>query len=163
MKRRPNCECKICGTQIYRRPVHIAAGSVYCSLRCCGISQQIPRVCPVCTTSYVGLKRTCSRKCANQSRAGISYTGANAKNKAYQGILLKQKLAHARNGICEACGEPNYAILQVHHIKERHRGGTNAMSNLRLLCPNCHATHHLGVSLFLGSRDDRVLQQRPKR
>lgn len=148
MKRKPNCQCTTCHTPIYRRPIQISSGSVFCSLKCCGVSQRTERTCTMCEKKFVGAKRTCSRACANKRRSGMKYTGENKFNNARLGTLLKERLALKRGGICERCREKNYAILQVHHKIERHRGGTDAMSNLELLCPNCHATHHLGKSLF---------------
>lgn len=148
MKRRPNCTCAICNTPIYRRPTQINSGNVYCSQRCVGKSQQKQKVCNVCGHMYVGQKRTCSRACANTSRTGISYNGKSSHDKARKGTLLKRRLAKSRGGRCERCSENNYAILQVHHITERRNGGTNVVSNLELLCPNCHAVHHLGTSLY---------------
>jgi len=129
---------------------------VYCSQRCTGLGQQKNKECKICGKDYIGQKKTCSRACANKSRTGISYTKEGKFNKAYQGSLLKQKLAQKRGGVCERCDVVNYSILQVHHKKERHRGGTNTVSNLELLCPNCHATHHLGVSLFPSSKSAKV-------
>jgi 5-methylcytosine-specific restriction endonuclease McrA len=146
--RKPNTSCSVCKKQIYRRPLEIRSGSVYCSLQCCGISQRKQRICHVCTTKYIGAKRTCSRSCANTARAGINYTKENRFNKAYRGALLKESVAKERGGVCEQCGENNYAILQVHHKKERYNGGTDHITNLELLCPNCHASHHLGRSLY---------------
>tara|TARA_B100000745_G_scaffold300439_1_gene254406 strand:- start:4211 stop:4561 length:351 start_codon:yes stop_codon:yes gene_type:complete len=113
-----------------------------------GLGQQKKKECKICKGVYVGQKKTCSRTCANKSRTGISYTKEGKFNKAYQGSLLKERLAQKRGGVCERCNMSNYAILQVHHKKERHRGGTDVLSNLELLCPNCHATHHFGKGLF---------------
>jgi len=148
MKRKPNCVCLACNTPVYRRPAQISAGGVYCSSICVGKNQQKPKTCKICQRSYIGANQTCSRSCANSARAGISYTKENKHNKAYQGTLLKEKLAAKRGGTCERCSEANYAILQIHHIKERHKGGTDVVSNLELLCPNCHTTHHQGYSLY---------------
>ena len=148
MNRKPNCSCAVCYKKIYRRPVHIESGKVFCSLKCNGLSQRTTKTCPVCANKFTGLKRTCSRTCANRSRKGISYTGENRKNKAYIGTHLKKKLAKKRGGVCEKCDMNNYSILHVHHKIERANGGTDNESNLELLCPNCHATHHLGTSLF---------------
>lgn len=148
MKRRPNCACFICGAQIYRRPSQITSGNVFCSLRCCGKSQQVAQKCKICGNEYVGSKVTCSRSCANTARKGIIYTKENKFNKAYRGTLLKETVAKKRGGTCERCNEDNYAILQIHHKKERHAGGTDQITNLELLCPNCHASHHLGRSLY---------------
>lgn len=152
MKRKPNCVCSVCNTEIYRRPSQILGGSVYCSLSCSGVGQQKPKTCPQCHKNYIGPKKRCSRACANKARIGISYTRAGLHNKAYQGSLLKEKVATKRGGVCERCAESNYAILQIHHKKERHKGGTDHLNNLELLCPNCHTTHHLGYSLFDGKK-----------
>jgi len=156
MKRKPNCECSVCELRIYRRPSQIKSGNVYCSTVCTGISQQKPKACKICEKSYVGAKNTCSHSCANKARTGITYTREGRFDKAYQGGLLKEKVAHERGGACERCSNNNYTILQVHHKHERHKGGSDHISNLELLCPNCHATHHLGSSLFKGLKDVKV-------
>jgi 5-methylcytosine-specific restriction endonuclease McrA len=146
--RRPNAHCAVCSKSMYRRPIELKTGKVFCSRKCCGIDQRIERLCYICGKSYIGAKRTCSRICANKARSGIKYMGVNYANKARNGSLLKERLAQIRGGSCERCGENNYAILQVHHIHERHKGGSDTLSNLEMLCPNCHATHHLGKSLY---------------
>jgi 5-methylcytosine-specific restriction endonuclease McrA len=148
MKRRPNSHCVVCSLPIYRRPVQIQAGAVFCSRRCCGLHQRQSHLCRICGTKYEGNKKTCSRACANKTRTGMKYLGDNSKNKARNGNLLKQKVATRSNGACQRCGEKNYSILQVHHKIERYKGGSDTMDNLELLCPNCHATHHLGFELF---------------
>jgi len=159
MKRKPNCTCSVCNKPIYRRPLQISSGNVFCSPTCCGTSQRIERSCNVCGTKYIGAKKTCSRACANKARSGIKYLGLNAMNNARQGALLKERLALKRGGVCQKCREENYAILQIHHKLERHRGGSDEIKNLELLCPNCHATHHLGHSLFQKKKNDTVLRQ----
>lgn len=158
MKRRPNCTCYICKKAIYRRPNQIKSGRVYCSLQCTGLDQQKTKRCKICNDRYVGAKKTCSRTCANKARAGIIYTKERKFDKAYRGSLLKEKVAKKRGGHCERCHMKNYAILQVHHKTERYKGGTDAMHNLELLCPNCHATHHLGVSLFDANKSGKVVR-----
>lgn len=148
MNRKPNCVCKVCSQPVYRRPAQISVGSVYCSSQCMGFDQRITKTCKICNQTYTGNKITCSRACANTARAGISYTKENKFNNAYKGSLLKETVAEVRGGVCEKCHEKNYAILQIHHKKERYLGGTAELTNLELLCPNCHAAHHLGASLY---------------
>jgi len=148
MERRPNCFCFVCNQAMYRRPAQILAGKVYCSSACCGKQQQVTKTCKICQKTFTGGKQTCSRACANRARAGIVYTRTNTYNQAYQGRLLKKKSAKRCNGVCERCGERNYAILQIHHKIERHNGGSNSLTNLELLCPNCHVSHHQGNSLY---------------
>lgn len=156
MKRRPNCVCHICGRSVYRRPTQISSGNVYCSLVCTGKGQQKSKTCKMCGSAYIGAKKTCSRACANKSRTGIRYTKEGSFDKAYRGSLLKERVASTRGGVCERCDFSNYAVLQIHHKKERHKGGTDRINNLELLCPNCHATHHLGTSLFGQQKSDTV-------
>lgn len=48
------------------------------------------------------------------------------------------------NFICAKCGEKNSSILDVHHITPKHKGGSDDLINLTLLCPNCHRKEHIG-------------------
>jgi 5-methylcytosine-specific restriction endonuclease McrA len=49
----------------------------------------------------------------------------------------------ARDGYrCQRCGRRMDSGLHVHHIHERQYGGSNAMSNLISLCPQCHQLTH---------------------
>ena len=58
---------------------------------------------------------------------------------------LKNKLYYERaNGACEHCGE-RVDQPHVHHIKPRADGGPNTMSNLIVLCPNCHSKADSGL------------------
>ena len=148
MKKNPNCACKICATRVYRRPAQIAAGNIYCSQRCTGKDQRVEKVCKICRQRYIRAKVTCSRACANKARAGITYTKENKFNNAYRGSRLKEKVASKRGGTCEKCNLDNYAILQIHHKKERHKGGDDCLTNLQLLCLNCLSSHHLGKGLY---------------
>ena len=142
--RKPNCKCFVCKNEIYRRPSQIKFGRVFCSMKCSGIDQRKLKICPICSMEYTGVKKTCSRKCANKNRTGTKYTGKNIYNKYIKGSILKEKLASINNGVCHECHNDNYNILQVHHKIERCNGGTDDLDNLLLLCPNCHMTHHHG-------------------
>jgi 5-methylcytosine-specific restriction endonuclease McrA len=54
--------------------------------------------------------------------------------------LLKLRLLELRGQQCERCRYSKYEILQVHH-KDRNRQN-NELSNLELICPNCHYEEH---------------------
>ena len=57
------------------------------------------------------------------------------------GFKIRQKLLHRANDKCEKCGWNKIPdIFEVHH-KDRNRQN-NELSNLELLCPNCHQSHH---------------------
>jgi len=58
---------------------------------------------------------------------------------------LKNKLYYERaDGACEHCGE-RVDQPHVHHIKPRADGGPNTVSNLIVLCPNCHSKADSGL------------------
>lgn len=59
------------------------------------------------------------------------YDGKNSKERA-------KKLAIKEYGNkCEICEYD--ATVDLHHIHERRNGGDHAISNLMIICPNCHA------------------------
>lgn len=45
-------------------------------------------------------------------------------------------------GNCARCGA--MAQLEIHHVTPLSEGGTNAITNLQVLCRNCHIEHHRG-------------------
>lgn len=143
-KRKPNVECRVCKTPIYRRPGVLALnkGNAYCSQTCYGKSQHITHPCVVCGSPILASanKKTCSRACANKNRAGIKYTGNPLKDKVKDSRQLRSRLFKLRGKECERCSYEMYQILQVHH-RDRNREN-NSLRNLELLCPNCHAKEH---------------------
>jgi len=144
MKRIPNCICKECGKAIYRRPAQIESGNVFCSQACCGKASRKPRQCIVCGKDLADLRniKTCSRACSNKLRTGIKYTGDARKDKVKSARALKNRLVQARGDRCEKCGYPKTHILVIHHKVRRSDGGTDDLTNLELICPNCHAEIH---------------------
>jgi hypothetical protein len=48
-------------------------------------------------------------------------------------------------GECSGCGEKDIRLLQVHHIKPFAKGGSNKLTNLSVLCPNCHQKAQKGL------------------
>lgn len=144
--RKPNCICKICNKEIYRRPSQINKGNVYCSQDCFGKSCEILIACVICGIEYQkGLhKKTCSRVCANKLRIGTKYTGRPLKDKVKTAQALKTRLIELRGPKCERCPYSNVKILNVHHKIRRADGGSDDLDNLELICPNCHAEEHYG-------------------
>lgn len=59
------------------------------------------------------------------------------------GNLKKEYIKRVQNGKarCEGCGIENWngkpLVFQIHHIDGDHKN--NVLSNLKLLCPNCHS------------------------
>lgn len=85
-------------------------------------------------------KKTCSMGCSNTQRTGIKYDGRSSKDKVKSQQALKIRLLKNRGINCERCGYSKLEILQVHH-RDRNRSN-NRLSNLELVCPNCHYEEH---------------------
>jgi 5-methylcytosine-specific restriction endonuclease McrA len=68
--------------------------------------------------------------------------GVFRKDKVKDSQALKQRLLQARGKACERCGYSDVNILTVHHVIRRSDGGTDELSNLELLCPNCPTEIH---------------------
>jgi hypothetical protein len=151
-KRNPNTFCVICKNPVYKRPsvIDLNRERVFCSMACYGVSCRKEKPCIVCGKLILaGLnKKTCSRSCANINRSGIKYKIGRPKDKVKSQYALKMRLFLERGKVCERCGYDKQEILQVHH-KNRDRKD-NQMSNLELVCPNCHyEEHHLFGKKFL--------------
>lgn len=144
--RRPNAKCQVCGKAIYRRPGELKEnkGRAFCSSACFGKISRKEVPCVVCGKAILAgqNKKTCSRACANAHRAGMKYEHNRPHDKVKRYQLLKGRLLELRGIKCERCNYSKAEILQIHH-KNRNRDD-NRLSNLELICPNCHyEEHHL--------------------
>ncbi len=151
-RRRPNSLCSVCGTPIYRRPIELRRGRVFCSQACYGKGIRKETPCVICGTLILASanKKTCSRACANTHRAGIKYGIGSSRDKVKSQRALKWRLLAERGQKCERCGYVKIEILEVHH-KDRNRDN-NDLSNLALVCPNCHAEEHYLERSWLGDK-----------
>jgi len=143
-KRNPNTVCTICKKPIYKRPSTIKNNKegLFCGQSCYGISCRKEEPCVICGKLILaGLnKRTCSRSCANINRTGIRYHIGRPRDKVKSQQALKIRLLEQKGKVCERCSYDKYEILQVHH-KDRDRKNSD-LSNLELICPNCHCEEH---------------------
>ena len=143
-KRNPNTTCAICKSPIYRRPIqlNISRGRAFCSQTCYGISNRRETPCVVCSAPILASKhkKTCSRACSNTYRTGIHYKLGRPRDKVVRGRMMKVRLIETRGAKCERCGYSKREILHVHH-KDRNRDN-NSLTNLELICPNCHYEEH---------------------
>jgi hypothetical protein len=144
-KRKPNTSCFICKKSIYKRPSQIeeSGGKIFCSAACYGISCRKEIFCTVCLKPILsGLnKKTCSRVCSNVYRTGIKYKiGRPSKDKVKSHQALMTRLLEVRGKKCERCDYDKFEILQIHHVDRNRKN--NDLTNLRLICPNCHFEEH---------------------
>lgn len=154
--RKTNTQCVVCKTPIYRRPIEIRRGKVFCSSACYGLSSRKENPCLVCGTAILASKnkKTCSRSCANTQRAGIKYKVGGPRDKVKDQRMIKLRLIAKKGKCCERCGYAKLEILHVHH-RDRNRNN-NHLSNLELICPNCHYEEHYLEKSWLG---DKVVGQ----
>ena len=156
-KRNPNTQCLVCKKLIYRRPVEMRNNNarLFCGLACYGVANRKEKPCVICGKLILASanKKTCSRACANKNRAGIKYRIGRPRDKVKDQRSIKLRLIAERGKKCERCGFAKLEILHVHH-KDRNRAH-NELSNLELICPNCHATeHYLENSWLSGTVSD---------
>jgi hypothetical protein len=149
--RNPNTRCIICDKEVYKRPKEIErnSGRVYCGMVCYGIACRKENPCLVCGKLILAKfnKKTCSRSCANKYRIGIKYKINKPRDKVSSLRAIKLRLLDKRGKLCQRCGYNKYEILQVHH-KDRNTSN-NVLSNLELICPNCHCEEHLSKKSWL--------------
>ena len=98
------------------------------------------------------VQKFCSRKCAccyraAQKRERYKAAGLYSNQREAKTVLLSVLAS------CGSCGyDEHVEILEIHH-KDRDRKN-NSITNLELLCPNCHTWHHLqeGTGQFANNK-----------
>jgi len=114
----------------------------YCSNLCKGRAMKgrgsVEHECLHCHAKFFDSpsknRKYCSRTCINKaSKTTWKPTFTTVRKKMLQREMLKS---------CERCGyDAQPSILGVHH-KDRNTGN-NCLSNLEVLCPNCHSLEHM--------------------
>ena len=152
--RKPNIECCVCNKPIYKRPSQIekAEGKVYCSMKCYGLTCRRPKSCVACGKEILASKcaKTCSKECYRKTlqasdrkfSKGRKQIAGNAK---YGSRSFRRRILKERGSVCQLCGYNISAVLTLHHVVERCKGGDDSDSNILVLCRNCHGEVHLGL------------------
>lgn len=118
------------------------------------------RFCSIkCSNSRIHTKETKEKISKSLSKEGSKKSLLKAKQK-HASFLRKieaititdiskrtiSKIVKRMNLKCSNCGwYVEGAVGDIHHILEVKNGGTDDMSNLTYLCPNCHRMVHSGV------------------
>ena len=150
----PWLNCKICNKKFYAKPRHIKIGwGKYCSDKCKFEGQKRGKIvkCDNCGNTLYRTPKDfsrsknglffCSRSChaswRNKNiRVGKSHPNWLTGVSTYRRLLLK----NAKEIKCENCYFLDERVLVVHH-KDGNRQN-NELSNLELLCRNCHYIKH---------------------
>ena len=132
--------CEICGKQ-FNHISSRASVAKYCSTKCYNKAQskkgRTTYECRHCGKAFKAPKSHnriyCSKECVNKGHKSIWKATYTTVRK-----VLKRK------GLIEKCQRCGYSkmpnLLGVHH-KDRNRLN-NDLSNLEILCPNCHSEEH---------------------
>lgn len=100
---------------------------------------------------------------SEQKKPGYSYT----KTKTFQrSPYVIETVLRRANGICELCKEKapfekkdGTPYLEVHHIKQLAKGGSDTVNNAAALCPNCHRKmHSLSLEADIKILNNKALQ-----
>jgi 5-methylcytosine-specific restriction endonuclease McrA len=151
--RKPNTTCSSCENPIYRRPGNLAisGGKAYCSKECYGKSCHKPTPCIICSTPVLASRncKTCSKECFKKSLLDLNRNfskGRPPKSLSKYGTKsFRIRIIEERGPCCEVCGYDKIPVLNIHHIIERSKGGSDLPSNLMILCANCHGEVHTGI------------------
>lgn len=116
-------KAKYCSPQCYHKAMH-KKGTVHYNCVHCGI---------VFLDSPSTKRKYCSKACVNKAAKNVWRPNFTTVRKT----MVKRNMLTA----CERCGyDAVPQILGVHH-KDRNRRN-NELSNLEVLCPNCHSLEH---------------------
>jgi len=140
--------CLRCGKQA-NRPYRARARYKFCSSACSNKSHAakklVEHACEICGKSFRARRSAQRRFCSQRCTGSFTRTLLKSKRSAdpqthrrrYVAHLVAQKIPLA----CEHCGFDNpREILHLHHKDSNRKNGN--LSNLILLCPNCHETTH---------------------
>ncbi len=139
---REKSNCEICSTEFELISSRLNKAK-YCSRKCYYKSQRkkgtVKFNCEHCnkeflgSPSQVGKRKYCSKNCTTKEK----HKNFNPNFTTVRKSMLRRNLIN----ICNRCEYSEFpVILGVHH-KDRNRNNNN-ISNLEVLCPNCHSLEH---------------------
>lgn len=144
--RRPLVPCAVCGAPFRAATTRQRICSIECRTEWMRLNppnaRKVVRVeCAVCGApiyraphQFRSHNACCSQTCRDK------WVGDLMR----QRITLPRRLALQRDeSRCRVCGFD--ALVEVHHIKPRHKGGKDALDNLITLCPNHHTMADRGL------------------
>lgn len=145
--------CDNCSTAFNKKQSNINASKTskhYCSKPCSnrGQTRKEDKECFTCgkitSKSQADIKKNKTGQffCCKQCQADTQNKSGDLSNNWKGGFWTYKKNAIKTYGsVCNRCKYDKVPdILQVHHIDHNH--SNNELTNLEVLCPNCHAIEH---------------------
>lgn len=142
--------CDVCGKEriIQTRFIASFEGKHWCDRGCMSVLKgtAIKSSCAHCGKEFIR-----SRSKLSKPKSGLSFCNKKCKDAAslyleeirpehYSDKNYRDRAFRAYAPICMECGFSNIKALEVHHI-DRDRSN-NKLSNLKILCANCHRIEH---------------------
>ena len=143
--RTPNTTCFYCKQPCYRKPYLIKTNRRnFCGQECYLATVQKELSMCVCGNTFkrrTAEHRFCSIGCSNKARTGTKYTREQLKNKVLKVQTYRRLAIDTYGEMCSLCGQGPWwneqpLKLQVDHIDGDRKN--NDITNLRVVCPNCH-------------------------
>ena len=107
-------------------------------VKCFNCGKEIKRTISELKRSKSG-KSFCSKSCSNtdsnRQKIGKKHPNYKLGTSSYRKAKLR-----ASDLVCEGCGNSDHRVLEVHH--KDHNRSNNELSNLSVLCANCHKIRH---------------------
>ena len=145
-------ECNKCGYNWEITPASVMYDNTGYSFKGCPECKYITVVCAECGKKFKRLKTQ-----VDKSKTGLVFCSIQCGNKYKNRAVINTQNSndYRRNAFlayphkCAKCGyDEDERILEVHHIDENRNN--NDITNLIILCPNCHKK----VSLHLYTLDE---------
>lgn len=140
--------CELCGTSFFTDKWKFKTKK-YCSRACTWKANQ--KNVPTTVVNCARCGGECVREARELKRRSVFYCSRNCQSEA---ITKEMPLTNTWAGVrtwfsrknrmseCSACGYDEHPKILVIHHKDRNRSNNN-LSNLIVLCPNCHAVEHM--------------------
>ena len=147
------CKCSICNS-IYSKQKRLLNEWNTCSIGCTRIAKGDSVVCNCdhCGETFIRAKSKtnsksgklfCSRICKEAAQKYMIEIQPDHYGKGLGEYVYRKTAIEHYGYICQRCGyDKHKAAIVVHH--KDHNRENNDLSNLEVLCANCHAIHHWG-------------------
>ena len=152
-----NIECNICGYIWEIAPASVMYDKKEYDFAGCPKCKYIETTCAFCGKKFERLKTQ-----VEKSKSGLVFCSKECGNKYKneQVANYQNSTDYRRNAFltyphkCYVCGyDDDERILEVHHVDENRNN--NDISNLKILCPNCHKK----LSLHLYTLEELLKEQ----